>query len=95
MRLWTTLSAHFCSFATDATERPKRLRRLPSGRELGLPRCLPKATPSPVREILREASGQLNLVEAYLGTDREPELLSVFSTDFTGWRTPAGSARRI
>jgi transposase InsO family protein len=36
-----------------------------------------------VREILREASGQLNLVEAYLGTDRGPDPLSVFSTDFT------------
>jgi transposase InsO family protein len=36
-----------------------------------------------VREVLREASGQINLVEAYLGTDREPEPLSVFSTDFT------------
>jgi len=61
----------------------KRLRRLLREHELGLPRCLPKAKPSPVREILREASGQLNLVEAYLGTDREPEPLSVFSTDFT------------
>jgi transposase InsO family protein len=36
-----------------------------------------------VREILREASGRLNLVETDLGTDREPELLDVFSTDFT------------
>jgi len=61
----------------------KRLRRLLREHELGLPRCLPKAKPSPVREILREASGQLNLVEAYLGTDRAPEPLSVFSTDFT------------
>jgi len=36
-----------------------------------------------VREILRETTGQLNLVEAYLGTDREPEPLDVVSTDFT------------
>jgi transposase InsO family protein len=61
----------------------KRLRRLLRQHELGLPRCLPKAKPSPVWEILREASGQLNLVGAYLGTDREPEPLDVFSTDFT------------
>jgi len=61
----------------------KRLRRLLREHELGLPRCLPKANPSPVREILREASGQLNLVEAYLGTGLEPAPLSVFSTDFT------------
>jgi len=61
----------------------KRLRRLLREHELGLPRYLPNAKPSPVREILREASDQLNLVEAYLGTDREPEPLSVFSTDFT------------
>ena len=27
--------------------------------------------------------GRLNLAEAYLGTDREPEPLSLFSTDFT------------
>jgi len=61
----------------------KRLRRLLRDHELGLPRCLPNAKPPPVREILRETSGQLNLVEGYLGTDREPEPLSVFSTDFT------------
>jgi len=61
----------------------KRLRRLLSTRELGLPRCLPKAKPSPVREILREASGQLNLVEEYLGTGQDPDPLEVFSTDFT------------
>jgi transposase InsO family protein len=61
----------------------KRLRRLLREHELGLPRCLPKAKPSPVREILREASGQLNLVGAYLGTDHEPDPLEVFSTAFT------------
>jgi transposase InsO family protein len=51
--------------------------------ELCLPRCLPKATSSPVRKILQEASGQLNLIEEYLGTGREPDPLEVFSTDFT------------
>jgi len=61
----------------------KRLRRLLREHELGLPRCLPKTKPSPVRKILREASGKLNLVEVCLGTDREPEPLDVFSTDFT------------
>jgi transposase InsO family protein len=61
----------------------KRLRRLLSNHEMGLPRCLPKAKPSPVRAILQEASGQLNLVQEYLGTGLDPEPLEVFSTDFT------------
>ena len=61
----------------------KRLRRLLSEHELGLPRCLPKARPSPVQEILREASGQLNLIERYLDTDQEPEPMEILSTDFT------------
>jgi len=61
----------------------KRLRRLLNEHELGLPRCLPKATPSPVQEILQEASGQLNLVQRYLGTGQHPKPLEVFSTDFT------------
>jgi transposase InsO family protein len=39
--------------------------------------------PLPDREILREPSGQFNLIEEYLGTDREPEPLEVLSTDFT------------
>jgi putative transposase len=61
----------------------KRLRRLLNAHELGLPRSLPKTKPSPVRKVLKEASGQLNLIEEYLGTDQEPEPLEVFSTDFT------------
>ena len=61
----------------------KRLRRLLSEHELGLPRCLPKASPSPVQEILEKAKGQLNLVSEYLGTGLDPEPLEVFSTDFT------------
>jgi len=61
----------------------KRLRRLLNEHELGLPRCLPKATPSPVQEILQEAAGQLNLVTDYLGTGQHPKPLEVFSTDFT------------
>jgi transposase InsO family protein len=61
----------------------KRLRRLLSEHELGLPRCLPKASPSPVQEILEEASGQLNLIEEYLSPGLDPAPLEVFSTDFT------------
>jgi hypothetical protein len=36
-----------------------------------------------VREILREASSQLNLVEEDIGTGQGPDPLEVFSTDFT------------
>ena len=61
----------------------KRLRRLLSDYELGLPRQVSKVKPSPVRKILEDASGQLNLVEAYLGASAEPDPLAVFSTDFT------------
>lgn len=48
-----------------------------------LPRCLPKASPSPVQEIQQEAFGRLNLVQRYLGIGQEPEPLEVFSIDFT------------
>jgi transposase InsO family protein len=61
----------------------KRLRRLLNKHELGLPRCLPKAKPSPVRKILKDASRQLNLVTDYFGTGQDPKPLEVFSTDFT------------
>lgn len=57
----------------------KRLRRLLKGHELALPRCLPKRTPSPVREIVKEAAGSLNLVKGRRGAG----CLEVFSTDFT------------
>jgi len=36
-----------------------------------------------VREILREASGQLNLAREYIGTGQDLDPLEVFSTDFT------------
>ena len=55
----------------------KRLRRLLNEHELGLPRCLPKTKSSPVRKILKEATGQLNLVKGYLGTGQDPEPLEV------------------
>ena len=59
----------------------KRLRRLLNEHELGLARCLPKKRPSPVRQILREATGKLNLVEKYIGSGPTPAPLEVFSTD--------------
>lgn len=68
----------------------KRLRRLLSEHELGLPRCLPKSKPSPVQAILKEAAGKLNLAGEYLGGDQEPEPLEVFSTDFTEVRYAEG-----
>lgn len=71
----------------------KRLRRLLSDHELGLPRCLPKTKPSPVRQILRQASGRLNLIEEYLGTGLDPEPLAVFSTDFTELRYAGGQRK--
>jgi transposase InsO family protein len=36
-----------------------------------------------VRKILKDASGQLNLVTDYLATGLDPESLEVFVTDFT------------
>ena len=41
----------------------KRLRRLLSDHELGLPRSLPKHTPSPVQRTLSQAAGSLNLIQ--------------------------------
>lgn len=58
-----------------------------------MPRCLPKTKPSPVREILTEAKGQLNLVTDYLGTGQNPEPLEVFSTDFTELRYAEGARK--
>jgi putative transposase len=56
----------------------KRLRRLLSERELGLSRHAAKHSPSPVQEILKDAAGDLNLVEG-----QDPGPLEAFSTDFT------------
>jgi len=39
---------------------------------------MPTSSPSPVRKIIGDAAGQLNLVK-----DRDPGPLEVFSTDFT------------
>ena len=71
----------------------KRLRRLLSEHELGLTRCLPKKRPSPVRKILREATGKLNLVGRYLSTDQTPGPLEVLSTDFTELRYSEGGRK--
>jgi transposase InsO family protein len=71
----------------------KRLRRLLSEHELGLTRCLPKKRPSPVRQILREATGKLNLVNQYTSTDRTPAPLEVLSTDFTELRYSEGQRK--
>ena len=65
----------------ERTGRPlnhKRLRRVLKEYELGLMRCLPKHQPSPVREILKQSKGRLDLVRG-----QEPhELLSVFMDRF-------------
>ena len=47
-----------------------------------------KSEPSPVQEILEEASGQLNLVEG-----RDPGPLEAFSTDFTEVRYAGGNRK--
>jgi transposase InsO family protein len=66
----------------------KRLRRLLNEHELALPRQVSKSEPSPVQEILEEASGQLNLV---IGLDPGP--LEAFSTDFTEIRYAGGNRK--
>lgn len=66
----------------------KRLRRLLSEHQLALSRQTPKTKPSPVQEILKEATGQLNLVEG-----REHGSLEAFSTDFTEVRYANGNRR--
>lgn len=73
---------------TGQTVNHKRLRRLLSGHELGLPRQVSRRNPSPVQGILGDAAGQLNLVA---GLDPAP--LEAFSTDFTEL-TYAGGNRK-
>lgn len=62
----------------------KRLKRLLSDYELGLPRCLPKHTPSPVRRHLKRAAGSLNLLQ---GVEADESIgvspFAVLATDFT------------
>jgi len=59
-----------------------------SDHELALPRQMPKRSPSPVKKILEEASGNLNLVE-----ERDPDPSEVFSTDFTEVRYGNGNRK--
>jgi len=89
LSIQATATAGSCRVLPELEERAGQtvnhrwLRRLLREHELGLHRYLSEAGPSPVREILRETSRQLNLFEEYLDTDRELEPLDVFSTDFT------------
>lgn len=56
----------------------KRLLRVLNSYELGLPRCLPAATPSGVQRLIRQASSSVNLVRG-----RTFDVLEAFTTDFT------------
>ena len=56
----------------------KRVRRVLSRYELGLPRCLPATTPSRVQRLIREVGSAADLVR---GRSWVP--LEAFSTDFT------------
>lgn len=66
----------------------KRLLRVLRRYELGLPRCLPAATPSAVQRLLREAGASVNLVHG-----RSFDVLEAFTTDFTELAY-AGRARK-
>ena len=57
---------------------PKRLLRVLKRYELGLPRCLPAATPSGVQRLIRQAGSSVNLVRG-----RSFDVLAAFTTDFT------------
>lgn len=56
----------------------KRLRRMLRRYDLGLRRCLPKPSSSPVVEVVKEAGATADLVKG-----RSFNALEVFSTDFT------------
>jgi putative transposase len=56
----------------------KRLLRVLRRYELGLPRCLPAATPSAVQQLIRQAGSSVNLVQG-----RSFPVLQAFTTDFT------------
>ena len=65
----------------ERTERPinhKRLRRVLKQYDLGLRRCLPKPSSSPVVETVAQAGAAADLVKG-----RSFKALEVFSTDFT------------
>ena len=66
----------------------KRLLRVLNSYELGLPRCLPAATPSAVQRLIHEAGSSVNLVKG-----RRFDILKAFTTDFTEL-VYAGGARK-
>ncbi|MEX2400282.1 MAG: IS3 family transposase [Rhodothermales bacterium] len=73
----------------EDTVNHKRLRRVLKEHELALKRSVPKHKPSPVRKILKQARGHLDLV-----TDSEaPGPLEVLSTDFTELKYADGSRK--
>jgi len=57
---------------------PKRIRRVLRTYDLGLPRNLPKGTPHPVPQLIRQLGSSVNLVQGRLFAP-----LEAFSTDFT------------
>lgn len=67
----------------------KRLRRVLREHELALKRSVPKHKPSPVRRILVQARGHLDLVNDGVA----PEPLEVLSTDFTELKYADGSRK--
>lgn len=67
----------------------KRLRRVLQEHELALRRSVPKHKPSPIRKILKEARGHLDLVNG----GEEPDPLEVFSTDITELLYSGGSRK--
>ena len=66
----------------------KRLRRILTTYELGLPRCLPAARPSALQRLIREASSSVNLVQG-----RDFDALEAFTTDFTELRYAGGTRK--
>lgn len=67
----------------------KRLRRVLKEHELALRRSVPMHKPSPVRKILKQARGHLDLVNGV----EAPEPLEVLSTDFTELKYADGSRK--
>jgi len=66
----------------------KRLRRLLGKFDLSLHRIVSRPKPSPVRRLISEARGHLNLVR-----DTDPGVLETLSTDFTELRYDGGDRK--
>jgi hypothetical protein len=74
---------------TGETVNHKRLRKLLSEHELGLPRCLPKASPSPVQEILEEAMSFKEFIRSensFGGTSESMNRAQFWAHHFACWR---------